>query len=221
MSENFYSDYCRSNFGEFYSRFYPKLVEWLVRQGMRREEAVETAQEVCLSMYKAWPKITDPEGWGFNGARWRLIDRGRRLSSVKEEPLVTTDAEGVEVGRELPSKDPEITVALDARQLMDRNWTRFFRLFEGRAGGYRKVVCALRVFVRERAPRDKVTQFLEAHQLVFTGISGGKRDGDDVRDLAKQLKMTTGALLTAFSRLQPIWYECALETYLRGVYSAI
>jgi DNA-directed RNA polymerase specialized sigma24 family protein len=221
MPENFSSNHSPEAFDEFHARFYPKLVEWLVYRGMPRAEAEEAAQEICLAIYMAWSRITDPDGWGYNRARWRLTDRARRLAVLREQPLVTTDVAGREVGIEPPSEDPDIALVLDARERMVRHWDQFLGLFETRSGGYRKVVRALTALARKRAPEDRVNQFVEAHQLVFTGTGEDKRDSDDVSDLAKKLRMTTGALLTALSRLQPVWYECALETYLKGVYCAI
>lgn len=221
MSVNFHPDNIRFNFDEFYTRFYPKLVDWFVGRGMRREEAEEHGQEICLAIYQSSDDITDADGWGYIRARWALIDWYRRGRVAKEQPLVTRGDDGDKVEANFPSDDPKIELAIDVRARMDRHWASFLRLFEQRAEGYKHVVRAVKVLVHNRAPGDKVSQFRETHQLVFTGIGDDKRDSDDVRILAEKLKMTTGALRTAFTRLQLVWGECASETYLKGIYRPI
>jgi DNA-directed RNA polymerase specialized sigma24 family protein len=221
MPENFSIRNNAETFEQFYVRFYPKLVAWLFRHGVRREEAVEIAQDVCLDIFNVWETVPNPDGWAYNGARWRMIDRGRRGAIVEEKPLSRADAEGRELFREVEENHPDIVPGLYARQLTDRYWISFLWRLERRSNGYKDVVRAVKALVRRHAPNDYVGQFQEARRLVFTGLQDEKRDSDDVKVLAKKLGMTQGALLVAFTRLQLVWYECALETYLKGAYVAI
>ena len=70
-------------FSEFYRRFVPSLVAFLMWQGARLPEAADVAQESMIQAYRYWSTIDHPQAWVRRVASRMLA---RRIATV-EEPV--------------------------------------------------------------------------------------------------------------------------------------
>jgi RNA polymerase sigma factor (sigma-70 family) len=71
------------DFTEFYRRFVPSLVAFLMWQGARLPEAADVAQETMIQAYRHWSTIDHPQAWVRRVASRMLT---RRMAAT-EEPV--------------------------------------------------------------------------------------------------------------------------------------
>jgi RNA polymerase sigma factor (sigma-70 family) len=69
-------------FDEFYRRFVPSLVAFLVWQGARFVEAADIVQEIMCRVCQEWAKINQPMTWARTAASQELA---RRIASLEDD----------------------------------------------------------------------------------------------------------------------------------------
>jgi hypothetical protein len=228
------------DFDQFYGSTFLPLVGWLEKHSVPNGEAEDMAQEIMLALSGASQQkrrqttktrkgsgktarvsrkkpasVTDPEGWVYRRARWRVNDwycSGR----VRLEQALVVERDGEEADRQIPAQADDLDDILWARQLIEKKSADFWRRLEGDAETLAHIVKAVQKMMLERAPDDAVKHFLESRGLVLSGKvkNGSKRDRGDLRELAGKLSMTPGALRTSFSRIKPAWEKCERELFL-------
>jgi hypothetical protein len=230
------------DFDQFYGSTFLPLVGWLEKHGVPNGEAEEMAQEVMLALSGASQQnrrtatktrkgsgktarvsrkkpsvVTDPEGWVYRRARWRVRDwycSGR----VRLEQALVVERDGEEADRQIRAQADDLDDILWARQLIAKKNAEFWQRLEEHAESLAHIVKAVQEMMRKRAPDDALKQFLESRVLILSGkvTNGSKRDSGDIQDLAKKLGITTGALRTAFTRIKGSWKNCE-----RGLFQCV
>jgi RNA polymerase sigma factor (sigma-70 family) len=71
-------------FSEFYRKFVPTLVAFLVWQGARLPDATDIAQDTMIKAYQRWSEIRQPQAWARTVASRALASR---MASSKEDPV--------------------------------------------------------------------------------------------------------------------------------------
>ncbi|WP_380283724.1 RNA polymerase sigma factor [Kitasatospora purpeofusca] len=74
----------QEEFDEFYLRFTPRLVGFLMWQGAPARLAADLAQEAMIKAYQRWSQIRSPEAWLRRVASRDLV---RYVSRVPEDPM--------------------------------------------------------------------------------------------------------------------------------------
>ncbi|MEU1290160.1 sigma-70 family RNA polymerase sigma factor [Kitasatospora sp. NPDC005856] len=74
----------REDFAEFYRRFTPTLVGFLMWQGAPTRLAADLAQETMIKAFQGWGQIRSPRSWTRKVASRELV---RHVSRVEEDPV--------------------------------------------------------------------------------------------------------------------------------------
>ncbi|EIV96338.1 RNA polymerase sigma factor [Frankia sp. QA3] len=74
-----------AEFSIFYRAFVPKLVNFLVWQGVRPADAAEIAQDTMTMAFRDWDRIRHPEAWTRRVASRAYV---RRIASLPEDLVV-------------------------------------------------------------------------------------------------------------------------------------
>lgn len=194
---------------EFLGGLRAKLVSLSRAGGMAPAEAEDCAQDAItalLDLVARQPsRIEEPEklrGWLFLKARSLQIDHHRR-TQVRAEQALAADSD--EEGRlfELVSNAPNPEESLQRRELLERQFGRFF--FELAKAARLDLIDSLLGLARRMFPEDEVNQYLFARIMVFSGKGSTKRSIEDVRSIARSIGKSVGATMTDLTRLQAAW----------------